>query len=111
MGRIINEEDILGMDSLIELDGNKFNGKTVKEALSEDNGCIMHLLKKGLYFNDEVLNKARIKKIISNEKYTLDYNGIILYSTDWPEEERKVSKVGENVVYHEGQRDESYYKA
>lgn len=107
MKRIINEEDILHLDSIIEQD-NRYKGMTVKEAICEDRGCVMQMLKKGLYFGDDVLEYANIKKILKHESWSLDYNGVTLYSTDWPEkpEKKKDNKI---IISTEGERDESFY--
>lgn len=110
MGRIIEEDEILHLNSVITLDG-KYNGMTVKDAVCDDHSCIMYMLKRGLYFDDETLEYAGIQKTTKDDWYELDYNGIIVYSTKWPEEKLKHKKVEETVVRHDGERDESFYQA
>lgn len=109
MGRIITDEDILHMDSIISQEG-KYYGMMVKDAICENRNCIMQLLKKGLYFDDEVINYAGLHKIVRDDCWELDYNGIIVYSTKWGEDKLKPAKVKEISVSHEGVRDESFYQ-
>lgn len=63
------EQNKLHLYSVIESD-DKYNGKTVAE-LTEKSGVILKMLKKGYQFDDEVLAKSRIKKIIRDEKIDL----------------------------------------
>lgn len=108
MRRIIEEDEILHLDSVIEVEG-RYSGMTVKEALSENRSAVMQMLKKGLYFGDDVLAYAGIRKIVKDESYELDYDGIVVYSTKWPDERLKRKKVEEAVVIHDGEREESFY--
>lgn len=109
MGRIIKNEDILHLDSVIEHDV-KYAGMTVKEALSENRSAVMQMLKRELYFDDDVLEYAGIQKIIRDEAYRLDFNGITIYSTKWPEKKPKAGKTLGETVSYEGERDESFYQ-
>ena len=109
MGRIINEDEILHLDSIIGQEG-KYEGMKVKDAICENRACIMQLLKRGLYFDDEVIKYVGLQKIVRDDYWELDYNGIIVYSTKWGEDKLKPAKVKEISVSHEGVRDESFYQ-
>lgn len=46
-----------------------YRGMTVEAAIEKDRRCIMNLVKRyGLYFTDAVMERAHIKRTISNER-------------------------------------------
>ena len=60
------DEKTLHLDSVIE-SADKYNGKKVSE-LVEKKGVIFHMIKKGYYFDDEVLAKSNITHNIREHK-------------------------------------------
>ena len=64
-------EETLGMKSVIE-QNCKHKGKTVEEVVKNHRKDVIKLIKKGLYFDDEVLEAAHITKIVHEPRYSLD---------------------------------------
>ena len=78
----------LGMDDVVNVGKN--NKITVSE-LVPVKGEIFNLIKKGFEFDDEVLEKAHIKKIVRDEKI----NNIIVEHT--PEKKKTYNKETESL--------------
>ena len=78
----------LGMDDVVNV--GKDNKITVSE-LVPVKGEIFNLIKKGFEFDDEVLEKAHIKKIVRDEKI----NNIIVEHT--PEKKKVYNKESESL--------------
>ncbi len=60
------KNEVLTLNSIINK--GKYKGKTISEIIDIDRKEMINLFKKGYYFDDEVMEKSRFKRVIRDVK-------------------------------------------
>ena len=93
------ENDELTLDYVITK--GKFKGKTIAEVIDINRHEIFNMIKKGFYFDDEVLKAAHITRHIRDSKIiqTIIDRKVVKDTKVYPKETKKVSEIIDSMNY------------
>ena len=102
------ENDKLTLDFVITK--GKFKGKTIAEVIDIDCHEIFNMIKKGFYFDDEVLKAAHITRHIRDSKIiqTIIDRKIVKDTKTYPKDTKKVSEIIDSMNYANDNYDDDF---
>ena len=102
------ENDKLTLDYVITK--GKFKGKTIAEVINIDRHEIFNMIKKGLYFDDEVLKAAHITRHIRDGKIiqTIIDRKVVKDTKVYPKDTKKVSEIIDSMNYANDSYDDDF---
>ena len=102
------ENEELTLDYVITK--GKFKGKTIAEVIDIDRHEIFNMLKKGFYFDDDVLKTAHITRHIRDSKiiHTIIDHKTVKDTKVYPKDTKKVSEIIDSMNYINNDYDDDF---